>query len=302
MGSAAVLKSGLLLAAAGLGACAHQASVASASFKFERQQVVVPATLGRSSPMSFLLDCGVDPSVIDIEIAEKNGLLTAPGVVGEAEGGGEGEGQAVAPAMIRELTIGSETFPPFEAVASDLSPFANAIGGSLDGILGYSFFKDRVIRIDYPNRRVDIAASRASLPPAPKPPSNEYSVPLVFMSADNMIPVVEVMIAGLTLRMSVDTGSSLGVQLYETATTTLGIDPDDGEPSSLTGARGKAAIVNTTLAEVAIGPFVLADVPASLSKRAHDPAERVGNLGNRFLQNFVVTFDYAEGVLTFARE
>ena len=42
-------------------------------------------------------------------------------------------------------------------------------------------------------------------------------------------------------------------------------------------------------------------VPVSFSDREHDPPERQGNVGNRFLDRFVVTLDYVERVIVIER-
>ncbi|MEX0645740.1 MAG: aspartyl protease family protein [Parvularculaceae bacterium] len=290
-----------LFALTGLTACAHDgASSASADsvstdFNYTRNQIVLPANLG-AEPANFLLDCALDPSLIEMALARRMDLLTDPLQIAEAEGGGDEKGQEITPAVIRELTIGELRAPPFDAVAADLARFSESLGMPLAGALGYSFFKDRVIRVDYRDRRVDIARSIDALPP--QPAGAVYEVPLEFMSDEDLIPVVDVVVANRTLRVSVDTGSSLGIQLYETAARDLGIEAS-GETSAIIGARGRAEVVNTELVAVSLGPFTIAGAPATLSKRKHDPAERVGNLGNQFLENFVVTFDYVEGRLLF---
>lgn len=300
------IRAAAFIGLAGSAACVHAGAgqnspAASTSFDYPRRQIVLTAALGAEHSGRFLLDCAVDPSVIDAKLARAMGALSNPAERREAEGAGDGKGQAITPATIRNLTIAAAAFPPIDAVAADLERFSDALGAPLSGVLGYSFFKDRVIRIDYQAKRVDIAPTAASLPPRPAP-AVVHSVPLVFMAEDEFIPVIDIEAGGETLRVSLDTGSSLGVQLYETAAARLGLDPEAGERSAITGPRGSSGIVNTTLEAVSLGPFVVRNAAASLSTRRHDPAQRVGNLGNAFLENFTVTFDYVERRVTFAQD
>ncbi len=41
-----------------------------------------------------------------------------------------------------------------DALAMDLSKLSSALGRPIGGVLGYSFFKTRIVQIDYPNRKV----------------------------------------------------------------------------------------------------------------------------------------------------
>lgn len=157
------------------------------------------------------------------------------------------------------------------------------------------------MRIDYQTRRVDIAASAVELPPLEGELATSFASPLVFMSEEYLIPVVDIAVKGETIRVSIDTGSSLGVQFYESAVAKLGLEEAraKAKASSLLGARGKAEIRTGTTIAVTLGPFQIDDAPASFSSRAHDPTQRMGNLGNAFLENFILTLDYAEGRILF---
>jgi hypothetical protein len=74
---------------------------------------------------------------------------------------------------------------------------------------------------------------------------------------------------------------------------------DEAEVSSITGARGQAEIRTATLDHVVLGPFEENDMPVSFSNREHNPVERQGNVGNRFLKRFLLTLDYIEGLVVF---
>ena len=52
------------------------------------------------------------------------------------------------------MAIGSRGFGPVDALAADMHAMSAAYGRTLDAVLGYSFLKDKMVLIDYPNRKV----------------------------------------------------------------------------------------------------------------------------------------------------
>jgi predicted aspartyl protease len=121
------------------------------------------------------------------------------------------------------------------------------------------------------------------------------------MSEADLTPVVDLVVNDETVRVTLDTGSSLGVQIYDSAVRRLRLERlrDEAELSSITGARGHAEVRNATLDSVYLGPFRERNVPVSFSNRKHNPDERQGNAGNRFLGRFALTLDYVNGSVVF---
>lgn len=271
--------------------------VANAEFEYRRNQIVIAATLFDQEGRPFLLDSAVDPSVIDDAVAAQFELVSEDSPVAEAEGAGDGTGLAIRPASISGLSIGGVEFDEFPALSADLSPFSERLEIDLAGILGYSFLKNRVTRIDYQRRSVEIAPSVDALPPIVGLGDERLVVPLQFMSTEDLIPVVEIRVGSEAIPVSVDTGSSIGVELYESAVALLGLEKarDEGEKNEIFGARGAAEITKGVIDSVSIGPFVVLNAPAIFSSRKHNPSERMGNVGNAFLEHFVLTLDYVEG-------
>lgn len=285
-------------------ACANPVGLRSTSVRFEtaRSQILVPVQLGEGAdPYWFILDSAVDPSVIDESLLDLDTVELISDEAQEAEGTGDGEGLAVRPARVHQYSIGGMELSRLEAVAADLSAFGNALGRPLAGILGYSFLKDKAVRIDYFNTHVDLAFNRRELPEPTVPPTEIHRVSLQFMTKTDLIPVFDLTVNGETVRVSLDTGSSLGLQIYSSAVERLGLETlrDHAERSSITGARGEAEIRKAILDGLVLGPFEEVGVPLDFSERTHDPAQRQGNVGNRFLERFVLTLDYVDHVMIF---
>lgn len=285
-------------------ACANPVALRSTRIPFEtaRSQILVPMQLGEEANLHwFILDSAVDPSVIDESLLDLDPVELTSDEAQEAEGAGDGEGLAVRPARVHRYSIGGMELFRLEAVATDLSDFGNSLGRPLAGILGHSFLRDKAVRIDYVNAHVDLAFNRRELPEPTAPPTKIHRVPLRFMTKTDLIPVLDLTVNGETVRVSLDTGSSLGIQIYSSAVERLGLETlrDHAKRSSITGARGQAEIRKAILDRVVLGPFEEVDVPLDFSERAHDPAQRQGNVGNRFLERFVLTLDYVDRVIIF---
>ena len=274
-----------------------QKPLAKAEFEYRSNQVVVPVALSGQEGYLFLLDSAVDPSVIDAAVAAQFGLVSEDAPTAEAEGAGDGPGLAIRPASISGMSISGIAFDEFLALSADLSRFSERLEFDLAGILGYSFLTGCVTRIDYRQRSVEIAQSADALPPIAGLRGERLILPLKFISEEDLIPIVEIRVGDENIPVSVDTGSSLGVELYESAVALLGLgeERDKGEKREILGARGEAEVTKGELDAVSIGPFNVQNVPATFSSRQHDPSERMGNLGNAFLENFVLTLDYVEG-------
>jgi predicted aspartyl protease len=283
------------------GVVPRPSAVTTIPFEFRKNEIILQATPAGGAPLSFMLDTGVDPSAIDTAVAESLGVSVDASIVGEAAGTGDGQGLDVMPAMLPSLTIGGTDFPPIEALAADLSGFGAALDLKLAGILGHSFLEGRVVRIDYAAQRIDIAGSRADLPVPVTPVSRAYSVPFDFVSEEDPTPVFEVVIKGQPVRVSLDTGSSGGLELFADVTERLELASvaEAGADAQALGARGERSLKRSTLENVQVGPFTLPELDVRFSDHEAVVTEREGNSGNRLFSQFVLTLDYVTHEIVF---
>ena len=270
-------------------------------FEFRKNEIILQATPAEGAPLNFMLDTGVDPSAIDISVANRLDVPIDRSGSGEAAGTGEGPGLDVMPAMLPVLTIGGTDFPPIEALAADLSGFGAALEIDLAGILGRSFLEGRVVRIDYKSRLIDIAADRRSLPPPSTPVSQSYTVPFRVNSDDDPTPVFGIVIENQPVTVSLDTGSSGGLELFTAATERLGLveEAAAGEESRALGARGERTLKSGVVENVGLGPFILPEIDVRYSDHGAIGEVREGNSGNRLFRHFVLTLDYTAHELVF---
>lgn len=277
------------------------AVVTTVPFEFVHNEIIIDAAIGDSAPHRFLLDCGVDPSVIDLALARRLGIDIDETQAEEAAGAGDGAGLTVMPSSIPGLAIQDRTFDPIVALAADISPFSSALGFPLAGILGHSFFDQRVVRIDYPARQVMIGTDADAFGPPVTPVTQRYVLPLRFSSDEDLIPVFDLVIEGETVSVTLDTGSSGGLELFPAAVTRLGLEDEKaaGEATDALGARGRRTLTKGVLSHVGLGPFTIADLPTRFGERSFTEGGRDGNAGNQLFQDFVLTLDYVNGEVIF---
>ncbi len=266
-------------------------------FKLVKSVIVLTTTLGDTPDLHFLIDTGGDPSAVDLSVAQRLGLPLDTTVWGEAAGVGGGRAK-IYPAQITRLRLGTLDIPEIEALAIDLSGISRRLGLQVAGILGFSFLQDRIIEIDFPGRRLRLLSE------APAFPRDALRVPLT-TTEDDRTPFLErvVYVNGRSLPVSLDTGSSLTLEIFPNARKVLGpaLWEAEAKAGSVLGARGEAAVRQVKVDSIAIGQWKLETRDVTLSDRSADNTPRMGNLGSGSLSSFVLTLDYRNGEIVFTR-
>lgn len=260
------------------------AAALSVPFDFSRGAIGLDATIG-GRPVYVMLDTGVDPSVVDIKSAEVLGLKVDRGVSGEASGFGDAKSASVFAATIAGLTIGSRDFGPVDALASDMSKASAAYGRTLDAVLGYSFLKDKIVLIDYTNRKIVLLDRLADARPTIHSCHQQWRLALQALNDDNS-PIIPSFRFGSSVGpVTLDTGSNSGIGLFERALDLRGMRPALVESGDVehAGARGNWTLKTYVLNEsVGFGPFRLpAGQVVTLIKASSATDKRVGNIGNQ---------------------
>jgi len=261
-------------------------------FDASAKQVAVEATV-RGKPLTFIIDTAVTPSVIDHSVAKALGLSASDAPSGEASGTGGGSA-AVFPAELRDVQLGALKVHQVDAVAFDMTPLSRKFGRPLHGILGESFLRSRILVIDYGRQRLTFFASASEAHRSVARCAVRHIQRLIFVPGD-VAPRLSISIATSGVPVSLDTGSALGLELYDGA---LPASQEarllaDREETTVTGARGAAAVEEAVLrGTVRLGPFRWAHPKIVLSGKKGSAATRLGNLGNGFLQGKTLLLDY----------
>src|SRR5262245_46371607 len=142
----------VLLMAAGLGRAQAAKPPVEIPFEFEHNQIIVQVKIAGKGPFNMLLDTDTDPSAIDAATARELGL--AVGSKGATASGGGTEANTAYPARLPNVELGNVTARDVSAATIDLTKLGGRIGKPVHGVLGYSFLKDRIVQIDYPNQKL----------------------------------------------------------------------------------------------------------------------------------------------------
>jgi hypothetical protein len=152
---------------------------------------LVPLVVGGEPDriLTLLLDTGATHTVIDPDSAYR--------VTGEHANKGEW-------VKLKKLTSGPVNLGKIQARARNLDHISRALGRSIDGILGFPAFADRLLILDYPGRQVRLAEGILE----------EGEDVLALSPGDRARPWITLDIAGRKRQVLIDSGSGNGLVLY----------------------------------------------------------------------------------------
>jgi len=251
-----------------------------------------------------VLDTGSDVATIDLGTAKDLGLnLKSTG--GQVAGGGSEKPQIFL-TQIPQVEIGGLASKNIVALAVDLSKSSQVLGKPLHGVLGYSVLKNRIVQFDYPKRVIRFY-SASPYPRVDPTSNNERRVVLPFRLGDDSPIIDDVYVNGKKIKAVVDTGGGgTYFALMPEAISSLGLQQEmsQAEPNSsgvgvngvITSRKGK--IKTLRIGTINIDSPTVIFYPQGVGK---DNRKYGGAIGNVFLQDFVVTFDYLNAFLVLER-
>ena len=270
-------------------------------FQFLRHEIVAQVRINGHGPFAMLLDTGTAPSVIDLKVAKIAGLKLDP-VGHSGDGGGTKDGLAYETAL-PTVGIGPFKATDVSCLAMDLSALSRSFGRPIQGALGDSLFTDRLVQFDYHARVVRFYARSPFARQARRTNRPNY-VTLPFRHLD-CVQLNGVRVDGEPVRANLDTGSNSGFQLTPAAIRRLGLErvAARAKVKSQAGFNGAYGSRTGTVREVQVGMFTAHSPPMTFWSpgTGHDKEPWDMNIGNLFLQDFVVTIDYRANTVTFER-
>ncbi len=275
-------------------------------FDFSDGEIGLNVTVA-GKPHFMILDTGVDPSVIGLAQAQALGLTIDRGAGGEASGEGNDASSQVFPTSLTGLAIGGRDFGPIEALAFDTAGLSARMGRTLDGVLGYSFLKDKIALIDYPASTLTLLDNAGQEAKSIATCRQRWSIPLEGYPDDAIPKVPGFRLGAASGSISLDTGSNSGINLYQAALALPGLKDalTEAGVSTFAGGRGVGQAKKYVLnAPVGFGPFTL---PAGQEVTVRDEPgadDRIANVGNRLFaaMKLKILFDYPGKTMTFYGE
>jgi predicted aspartyl protease len=262
-------------------------------FEFLSHQIVVEVKINGKGPFNLLVDSDTDPSAIDSTTAKELGLDV--GSRGSPATGGGTQTTTVYQTRLPSVELGTISAKDIVAAVIDLKKISDRIGKPIQGVLGYSFLKDRIIQIDYPNSKLRFF-SESPYPRIALGPNTVNTIAFPLRREDGVVLIESVFINNEKFRATLDTGSDGSFSLTPEAVAVLGLDDQaqDGKVGSAVGYNGEYADKSGVLKSVRLGRLALESVPATFwpPNSGHDKKPYQVNIGNSFFQDFMLTFDF----------
>lgn len=283
------------LLAAGLpGALAAQGgpdgSLAVLPFELVGEHAHVSVSVGEAGPFPFVLDTGAGETVVDWHLADSLGLDPRPVTTVRGAGPGRMRVGRTEPVDLRmgpvRLYSGRAYTMPLD---SALRPWT---GARTAGVVGYPFFRDHVVEMDFEGRHLRVWGGdvRVDLPGA-REVSLEVDRPWAHVQAEIHLPGGEARDA----RLIVDTGAPDALYLTTRWTERERLDgwvSDAPEVPVGAGVGGETRLRARRVDSLRIGPVTVRRPLALISRDDALDLDTDGILGVEVLRRYRVILDY----------
>jgi len=270
-------------------------------FEFEHNQIILQVKIAGKGPFNMLLDTDTDPSAIDAATAHELGLVV--GAKGTTATGGGTERNTVYPVQLPNVEVGAVTAKDVAAATIDLTRLGERIGKPIHGVLGYSFLKDRIVQIDYPNQKLRFF-TESPYPRIKFGPNTVNIIAFTFRYDDGHVMIDSVFVNNEKMIATLDTGSSGTFSLTPEAVAQLGLEEQgrDSDDASV-GYNGAYKSKIGTLKAIRMGKLSVDSAQATfwLPGTGHDKHRFQVNIGNGFFKDFMMTFDFKNKMVVFER-
>jgi predicted aspartyl protease len=231
-------------------------------------------------PYRFVIDTGTGgEAFVTKELAQQLGLTEAGKMVlRDPSGNGT---RRVPMVVITSLDVAGVEFTGVKAAVHSLGEG----DGECQGLLGFRLFRDYLLTLDYPNRRMELERGELAAD------GGKQVVP--FRMPDG-IPIVSLDVGGTQLDAQLDSGGT-GLSLPESLSSRLKFSSDaetfSNAHSLSTSFRVKAAHLAT---DVRLGGYIFRQPFVEIN-----PAFPLANFGSCPMQGFALTFDQKNALVRF---
>jgi len=264
----------------------------SVSLEYKEGHLYFPARVNGSKRVLLLLDSGAGGIIIDKKQTGSFGLVLR----GQQPGLGVAGSTAVSLAKLPAIDIAGIGLANQIVHVVDFGPgLRNAFPGVV-GVIGFDLLARLPVTVDYQHQLLTIYnPATYQLPDSSR---IRAVLPLEYYSN---LPLVGVSVNGSAGKFVVDAGSGYGPLLHQRFIREYLLDslperePSAGDGGYIGGVGGVLQTKPVTIADFGVGRAHFADQPAWLILGGGgftDSKIIAGNLGNGFLDKFVVTFDY----------
>lgn len=266
-------------------------------FRIIRDMVIIRLSINNKGPFNFVLDTGVglmlitEPKLVDsINITNKRTLKIA----------GLGEGEDFEAYVTSPLKVEIPGFISYDVAAAILKKdhfgLSNYAGMPIHGLLGYEFFNNLVVKVNFADSTLSVSRAKDL-----KLPRKAYKIPI---TVEDRKPYIKV---DITFPNGTKTANKLIVDLGAGHPLSLeNMIKKDGMPSKFIAANLGVGLTGpiegylSRIKELDIGKFKIKNVITSFpddKTQVNNYVPRDGNLGMGILKRFTVIFDYPDSAI-----
>jgi hypothetical protein len=260
-------------------------------FEYFKQHIYVPISLQGKPGFVFMLDSGANRDILNLRTSRQLGVQ--PGNMKPEQKVGFGYDLIyVAPAEQMDAELGGLRAASTMSVM-DLNRFEMHFSHRTDGMLGYPFFQHYVVKLDFQKKSLTLFSPedyryRGSGMKITLAPAQDRVVLPVTIGSDGHQQYPRDVI--------VDTGSNVGLLLYENFLRSLGLQNNltYAQPGQAFGLNGYYPVKRGIVYSLLIGQAETRNLPVDYLEKddLNSGARRPGAIGNAILQCFqVVIFD-----------
>jgi hypothetical protein len=265
-------------------------------FEYFRRHIYVTVSLQGKPGFIFMLDSGANRNILNLRTSKVLGMQ--PSELQQAKNVGFGDAPVyVAPEERINATIGSIQVAQEMAVI-DLNRFEQHFGHPTDGMLGYPFLRNFVVKVDFQKKLLTLFPTDGYIYRGPGlavalKPSRDFVITPITLGCDRLVRY--------RVDMAVDTGSDATMMLYDQYVRQLELQ--DSRQHSVSGlAFGLNGFYPVALGS--INTFYIGDAEThnvavdylAENETAVAAQKLPGAIGNGILQNFrAVIFDVPQG-------
>jgi hypothetical protein len=257
-------------------------------YDYLADHIVVDTGFGTAETFPMMLDTGA-PLNVSADLVKK---FTFPvlGKQDSAAGGGTITNDVVG---VDKVTMGGLTVGAVQGI----TPWVNSDNPlscvTANGLVGGNVMSDAVWQIDYQAKTVTVTSSSAGIDHV----KGAIKVPYQPMSGLGQTPIVGLALGNAGLPFIVDTGSSFGIVAAPKDLQKVGVTIPANAPTVKTRIAGAGGSFDVDLAFVPTSIGLNETTKINYPIGAGDIVAGVGNIGNAFLSQFVVTFDFPKSTI-----
>ncbi len=273
-------------------------------FRLANNLIIVPIYVN-GVELSFILDTGVGSTII-FSVDNKSSLELKNASKIYLRGLGDGEPVEAIKSINNEVRIGKATSYNHRVylVFDESINFSPRMGFPVHGIIGYDFFKDFILDINYSRKVIKIYNPEYY---TYKECKKCYQTDIEFR--DNKRPFVKAKYKTdkelIDINLLLDSGSGSSLWLFENKEKGIYVSNNSFRDFLGKGFNGDIYGERTKIEELRIGDFVMKDVttsfPDSIYIQGISLNNRQGSLGGNVLKRFNLILDYPNEKISFKK-